>query len=273
MAAIQTQVLSAFELLPVALSQAVGKLQSMRESTELQPDAVSYNCVISACQRAAEDTVALQVPAFPAGARQSQPDMQYRALTVTGCEILGCLTSLDLCRVQCACHLQLFEEMVAAKLVPDTALFATLITACERKGDWHRAIQLFNTMKVCCWITCCQRVPSAWQVFVHWAVPGLGRVNVIFVMWQLQITLQASACHALSNVVMPHAGAGCGCAVGFHGGTAGDVRLAAAAGAVSPGAHRRCAGDSGQWPGHPPVAGPPPVMQTSVVNCRRVGAW
>ena len=29
--------------------------------------------------------------------------------------------------------LQLFEEMLAAKLVPNAALFAMLITACERK--------------------------------------------------------------------------------------------------------------------------------------------
>lgn len=35
-----------------------------------------------------------------------------------------------------------------AKLVPKGYLFATLISACERNGDWERAIALFETMKV-----------------------------------------------------------------------------------------------------------------------------
>ncbi len=64
--------------------------------------------------------------------------------------------------------LALFDEMLAARLVPGGALFATLIAACERKGDWHRALQLFDTMKVghppvqCCILraasVCIQRV-------------------------------------------------------------------------------------------------------------------
>lgn len=41
--------------------QAVGKLRSMRDDPKLQPDAVSYNCVIGAAHRAGQSTVALKV--------------------------------------------------------------------------------------------------------------------------------------------------------------------------------------------------------------------
>jgi hypothetical protein len=41
--------------------QAVGKLRAMRDDPHLQPDAVSYNCVIGACHRAGQSTLALQV--------------------------------------------------------------------------------------------------------------------------------------------------------------------------------------------------------------------
>jgi hypothetical protein len=42
-------------------------------------------------------------------------------------------------------RLQLFEEMLAAKLLPDAAQFAMLITACERKVPTHAAPRATHT--------------------------------------------------------------------------------------------------------------------------------
>lgn len=68
--------------------KAVGKLQSMRESTELQPDAVSYNCVISACQRAGQGSVALQLFDEMVAAKLV-PDTALFAMLITACERKG----------------------------------------------------------------------------------------------------------------------------------------------------------------------------------------
>lgn len=47
-------------------------------------------------------------------------------------------------------RLQLFEEMLAAKLVPDAAQFAMLITACERKVPSHAVPHALHDLTLLC---------------------------------------------------------------------------------------------------------------------------
>ena len=44
---------------------------------------------------------------------------------------------------------QVWEEMKAAGVEGNTYVYIALINACERSGDWQRAVQVFYAMKVC----------------------------------------------------------------------------------------------------------------------------
>lgn len=51
--------------------------------------------------------------------------------------------------VECKCVcLQVWDDMRAAGVEPNSYVYVALINACERSSDWRRALRVFNTMKV-----------------------------------------------------------------------------------------------------------------------------
>lgn len=44
--------------------------------------------------------------------------------------------------------MQVWDDMRAAGVEPNSYVYVALINACERSSDWRRALRVFHTMKV-----------------------------------------------------------------------------------------------------------------------------
>ena len=45
-------------------------------------------------------------------------------------------------------HMQVFEDMQAAGIEPNSYIYTGLLIACETRNDWRRAVSIFNRMLV-----------------------------------------------------------------------------------------------------------------------------
>ena len=111
--------------------QALALLFESMPKAQIQPNVISYNAAISACEKGGRWQEALTL--FEAMTKaQIQPTVISYNAAVSACEKGG--------RWQEA--LTLFDAMPKAKVQPDVISYSAAISACEKGGQWQQALSL-----------------------------------------------------------------------------------------------------------------------------------
>jgi pentatricopeptide repeat protein len=101
------------------------------------PNLITYNALISACEKAGEVETALKIFEDNMQAAGIIPDViTYNAL-ISACEKAGKVE-----RAQ-----EIFEGMRAAGIIPDVITYSALISACEKAGQAGQALEIFEGMR------------------------------------------------------------------------------------------------------------------------------
>ena len=119
--------------------RALELLVQAKNNLSLEPDAISYSLVITACGLAQQKDIAERV-------FRSFPNQQRRDTGL--CNAM--LTAYERSGVQYWPQaLDLLQEMASGKVRharPDSKSFAVVITACGRAGEWKRCMELYAQM-------------------------------------------------------------------------------------------------------------------------------
>ncbi|MBW8831171.1 MAG: hypothetical protein JF606_17460 [Burkholderiales bacterium] len=118
------------------LEGAFACVKAMVEQAGVDPDVITYNALISACEKAGKVERALEIFEGMRAAGIIPNVITYSAL-ISACEKAG--------KVKTA--LKFFDGMRAAGIIPNVITYSALISACEKAGQAELALKIFDDMR------------------------------------------------------------------------------------------------------------------------------
>ena len=116
--------------------QAVELLRSSKSKYGVDPDVITYNAAISACEKGWQWERALEL-LEEMKSSGIEPDVISYSAAISACEKGG----------QWERALELLEEMKSRGIEPNVISYNAAISACEKGGQWERALELLEEMK------------------------------------------------------------------------------------------------------------------------------
>ena len=118
--------------------QALELLQMSKSKYIVNPDVITYNAAISACEKGRQWKRALELLEEMAN-RGLEPNVITYSAAISACEKGG----------QWKRALKLLEEMKSRSIEPNVISYNAAVSACEKGGQWERALELLEEMMNC----------------------------------------------------------------------------------------------------------------------------